>query len=351
LLEARARAQTGSAIRALMELGAKTARIERDGLESDVPIEEVRVGDIVLVRPGEKVPVDGRVISGQSNVDESMLTGETTPVKKGVGDDVIGATLNKTGAFRFTATRIGSDTVLQGIVRLVEQAQGSKAPIQKLADSVSGVFVPIVMVIAILTFAVWFVMAPVETRLTMALLTSVSVLVIACPCALGLATPTAIMVGTGRGAQNGILIKGGEALETAYKLNAVVFDKTGTLTLGHPSVTDVRPQQMEADELLRLAAAAEVGSEHPLGEAIVRAARERDLQLPKVTHFNAVAGSGIEATLAEKSVAIGNARLMNSLGITPDTDAASTLALAGKTPVFVAIDCQFAGIIAVADPI
>jgi Cu+-exporting ATPase len=237
LLEARARSQTSGAIRALMGLQSKTARVERDGQERDIALEEVRVNDIVLVRPGEKVPVDGRVLDGASSVDESMLTGEPLPVEKKAGDTVIGATLNKTGAFRMTATQVGNDTVLQQIVRLVQEAQGSKAPIQKLADTIAGYFVPIVICLAIATFMVWFIFAPVENRLTMALLTFVSVLIIACPCALGLATPTAIMVGTGRGAQSGILIKSAEALETAHKLNTVVLDKTGTITRGQPVVT------------------------------------------------------------------------------------------------------------------
>ncbi len=351
LLEARARAQTGSAIRALMGLQAKTARIEREGRELEVPLEEVRVGDIVLVRPGEKIPVDGQVISGQSSVDESMLTGEPLPVKKAPGDSVIGATLNGTGSFRFKATKVGSETVLQGIVRLVQQAQGSKAPIQKLVDRISGVFVPIVIVLAILSFMVWFVAAPVENRLTLALMTSVSILVIACPCALGLATPTAIMVGTGRGAQNGILIKGGEALETAHRLTSIVLDKTGTITLGQPSITDVVPQSMDKTELLRLVASAESGSEHPLGEAIVRAAKEKGLLLASVESFGAIAGHGIEAQVEGHQILIGNAKLMRERGIAPDEATASHLADEAKTPVFVAVDGKFAGIVAIADPV
>ena len=352
LLEARARAQTGGAIRALMGLQAKTARIERDGRESEVPLGEVRVGDIVLVRPGEKIPVDGEIISGESNVDESMLTGEPLPAKKNVGDRVIGATLNASGSFRFRATQVGSETVLQSIVRLVQEAQGSKAPLQKLADQISGVFVPIVICLAIATFVAWFLFAPPENRLTLALLTSVSVLVIACPCALGLATPTAIMVGTGRGAQNGILIKGGEALESAHKLTAIVLDKTGTITQGHPTVTDVLPQPfVDESELLRLVAGAERGSEHPLGEAIVRSAQERGLVLAQPTNFHAIVGHGIEASVEGRGVLIGNARLMREHGLNPDEDAAQILAQNGKTPMFVAVDGKFAGIIAVADPI
>ena len=368
LLEARARSQTSGAIRALMGLQAKTARVERDGREQDVPIEDVRVGDIVLVRPGEKVPVDGQVVDGASSVDESMLTGEPLPVEKKAGDGVIGATLNKTGAFKMRATKVGKDTVLQGIVRMVQEAQGSKAPIQKLADTISGYFVPVVICIAIATFMVWFVVAPVESRLQMALLTSVSVLVIACPCALGLATPTAIMVGTGRGAQNGILIKGGEALETAHKLTTVVLDKTGTITRGEPAVTDIWIDDLrftiddwkirqssivnrQFDELLRLVASAERGSEHPLGEAIVRAAQERGLELAKPQHFQAIAGHGIEAEIEGRKVLLGNAKLLRERGAVPNEAGAEKLAEAGKTPMFVAVDGRFAGIIAVADTV
>ena len=374
LLEARARAQTGGAIRALMGLQAKTARVARQGVEQDIPIEEVRVGDLITVRPGEKIPVDGLIEDGQSSVDESMLTGEAVPVKKVAGDSVIGATLNVTGSFRFRATKVGHDTTLQGIVRLVQQAQGSKAPIQHLADAISGIFVPLVICIAIATFVVWFIAAPTQNRLQMALLTSVSVLVIACPCALGLATPTAIMVGTGRGAGAGILIKGGEALETAHRLSAIVLDKTGTITRGQPSVTDIivepglRPlpnsnqtQSLEEgaspatsfdeNELLRLVASAERGSEHPLGEAIVRAARQRELKLSDATKFNAISGQGITAQVDGIEVAIGNLKLMRAQSIEPDQSAAQTLAAQGKTPVFVAIDGQLAGIIAIADPI
>jgi Cu+-exporting ATPase len=351
LLEARARAQTGSAIRALMGLQAKTARIERSGEEMEIPIENVQVDDVVLVRPGEKIPVDGIVVSGESSVDESMLTGEPLPNKKLVGDSVIGATLNKTGSFRFKATKVGSDTVLQGIVRLVQEAQGSKAPIQKLADTVSGYFVPIVIVLALLSFVVWFIAAPIENRLTLALLTSVSILVIACPCALGLATPTAIMVGTGRGAQNGILIKGGQALETAHKITAIVLDKTGTITEGKPGVTDLVPQGIEADALLHLVASAESGSEHPLGEAIVRSAKEKGFSLSPLESFNAVAGHGIEATVEGKKVLIGNARLLRERGLIPDENTSSQLSEAGKTPIFIAIDGKFAGVIAVADAV
>lgn len=351
VLQARANSQTGAAIKALMGLQPKTARVERDGQEQDIPISDVMVGDVVLVRPGEKVPVDGEVIDGVSSVDESMLTGEPLPVQKKTGDTVIGATLNKTGSFRLRATKVGRDTVLQQIVRLVQEAQGSKAPIQRLADKVAGVFVPIVICIAIAAFVVWFNVAPVEDRLTMALLTFVSVLIIACPCALGLATPTAIMVGTGRGAQSGVLIKGGAALETAHKLTEIVLDKTGTITEGQPTVTDVQPQStFSADELLQLAASAERGSEHPLGEAMVRSANERGLKLSQPQGFNAIAGHGIEAEVDERKVLLGNAKLMRDRNLTPDEASAQVLAEGGKTPMFVAIDGKFAGIIAVADP-
>jgi Cu+-exporting ATPase len=350
LLEAGARARTGGAIRALMGLQPKTARVERDGREQDIAIEEVIVGDIVLVRPGEKVPVDGEVVDGHSTVDESMLTGEPLPVTKQTGDTVIGATLNKTGAFRMRATKVGSDTVLQQIVRLVQEAQGSKAPIQKLADRISGVFVPLVLCVAIATFMVWFIAAPVENRLTMALLTFVSVLIIACPCALGLATPTAIMVGTGRGAQSGVLIKGGEALELAHKLTTIVLDKTGTITQGKPVVTDVLPQSSwTEDELLRFAASAERGSEHPLGEAIVASAQERGLALSQPQSFNAIAGHGIQANVDGRSVLMGNMKLLRDHNKTPNETAAQQLADGGKTAMFVAVDDAFAGIIAVAD--
>ncbi len=352
VLQAQANSQTSGAIKALMGLAPKTARVERDGVEQDIEIAQVLVGDIVLVRPGEKVPVDGEVVDGASSVDESMLTGEPLPVAKQAGDTVIGATLNKTGSFRLRATKVGRDTVLQQIVRLVQEAQGSKAPIQRLADKVSGVFVPIVICIAIATFVFWFNFAPVESRLSMALITFVSVLIIACPCALGLATPTAIMVGTGRGAQSGVLIKGGAALETAHKLTTIVLDKTGTITQGQPQVTDVLPASTwDAGELLRLAASGERGSEHPLGEAMVHSANKRGLGLSQPQGFNAVAGHGIEATVDGRQVLVGNARLMRERGLAADEDRAQVLAAQGKTPMFIAVDGAFAGLIAVADPI
>jgi P-type Cu+ transporter len=351
LLEARARSKTSGAIRALIGLQPKMARVLRDGVEQDIPVAQVLVGDQVLVRPGEKVPVDGEVIEGGSSVDESMLTGEPLPVQKGIGDTVIGATLNKTGSFRLRATKVGKDTVLQQIVRLVQEAQGSKAPIQRLADLIAGYFVPTVICVAIATFVVWFDVSPPETRLTMAVLTFVSVLIIACPCALGLATPTAIMVGTGRGAQSGILIKGGEALETAHKLTTIVLDKTGTITRGVPSVTDIIPAGTDEATLLSFAAAAEAGSEHPLGEAIVRSAGERGLAKAEARDFNALPGHGIEATVDGRKVLIGTALLLQDRDIAVDQEGAHRLADDGKTAIFVAIDGAFAGIIAISDPV
>jgi Cu+-exporting ATPase len=356
VLQARANSRTSGAIKALMGLAPKTARVERGGGEQDIPIDQVRVGDVILVRPGEKVPVDGVVLDGTSSVDESMLTGEPLAVTKKPGDTVIGATLNTSGSFRLRAAKVGADTVLQQIVRLVQEAQGSKAPIQRLADRVSGVFVPIVICVAIATFVAWFNIAPVESRLTMALTTFVSVLIIACPCALGLATPTAIMVGTGRGAQSGVLIKGGEALERAHRLTAIVLDKTGTITQGRPQVTDILPASTSpgtwsADELLRLAASAERGSEHPLGEAIVRSAQERGLSLSQPQNFNAIAGHGIEATVEARQVLVGNARLARERGLSVDEAALQVLARDGKTPMLVAVDGTFAGVIAVSDPV
>jgi len=351
LLEATARLRTGSAIRALMGLQSKTARVLRAGEEVDIPLENVLVGDVILVRPGEKIPVDGEVIEGKSSVDESMLTGEPLAVEKQIGDGVIGATINKTGAFQMRATKVGADTVLQQIVRLVQQAQGSKAPIQKLSDTVSGYFVPVVICLAIATFVVWFIAAPIETRLASSLISFVSVLIIACPCALGLATPTAIMVGTGRGAQLGILIKNAQSLETAHTLTTVVLDKTGTITQGAPKVTEIVARSIEENELLRLVASAERNSEHPLGEAIVVSAREKNLELLSPQNFNAIAGRGIEADIEGRKVLIGNAKLMRDNEITPDENAASGLAGQGKTPVFIAIDGKFVGIIAVADPV
>ena len=354
MLEARAKGRTGEAIRRLAGLQAKTARVVRDGVDVDVPVEDVVAGDIVLVRPGEKVPVDGIVEEGASTIDESMLTGESLPVEKTAGDEVFGATINKTGSFRFRATKVGKDTALQQIVKMVADAQGSKAPIARLADVISGIFTPIVIAIAIATFVVWFVAAPVDVRLSMALVNFVSVLIIACPCALGLATPTAIMVGTGRGAENGILIKGGESLETAHRIQTVVLDKTGTITEGKPAMTDVvlaPGSAVAVEELLRLAASAEAASEHPLGEAIGAGAKARDIAGVRVPDFAAAPGHGIEATVDGRRVLVGSAKLLGDRGT--DTSAlderAAELATDGKTPMFVAIDGGFAGLIAVAD--
>ncbi len=351
LLEARARSRTGGAIRALIGLSPKTARVVRAGAEVDVPVAEVRVGDVVRVRPGEKVPVDGTVLDGTSAVDESMLTGEPLPVTKAAGDTVIGATVNTTGSFRLTATKVGADTVLQQIVRLVQEAQGSKAPIQKLADTVSGYFVPAVLCLAVFTFVVWFNLTPPESRLTFALLTFVSVLIIACPCALGLATPTAVMVGTGRGAQAGILIKGGEPLESAGRLTTVVLDKTGTVTEGRPAVTEVVAAGVSEADLIRLAAAAEGQSEHPLAHAVIAAAQGRGLSVPPATAFEAVPGHGLAATVEGRTVLVGNARLLTSRDVAFDAGVVERTAAAGRTTLLVAVDGTFVGLLAVADPV
>ncbi|MCH8995112.1 MAG: copper-translocating P-type ATPase [Chloroflexi bacterium] len=352
-LEARAKGQTSAAIKRLMGLRAKTARVVRDGEELDVPIEDVAAGDIVVVRPGEKIPADGVVVAGRSSVDESMLTGESLPVEKGPEDEVFGATINKVGSFRFRATKIGKDSALSQIIRLVQDAQGSKAPIQRLADVVASYFVPIVIGLALATFGVWSIFGP-APAVTFALLNTVAVLIIACPCALGLATPTAIMVGTGKGAEHGILIRGGESLETAHKITTVVFDKTGTITEGKPSVTDVvTADGLAADDLLRLAASAERGSEHPLGEAIVGAARERGLSLAEAQQFQAVPGHGVEAEVDGRRLVLGNLKLMEDRrlalnGLAPQGE---TLSQEGKTPMFVAVDGQVVGVIAVADTV
>ena len=352
MLESRAKGRTGEAIRRLVGLQPKTARVLRGGTEIDIPLAEVQVGDVLVVRPGEKVPVDGVVRDGASAVDESMLTGESLPVEKSAGDGVFGGTMNRTGSFRFTATRVGKDTALQQIVRLVQDAQGQRAPIARLADVISGIFTPVVISIAIATFAAWFVLAPPETRFTDALVAFVSVLIIACPCALGLATPTAIMVGTGKGAEHGVLVKGGESLETAHRLDTIVLDKTGTITEGRPVLTDVVPVDGWAEaDLLRLVASAERGSEHPLGEAIVRAARERGIALVDAEQFHAVAGHGVQAAVEGRMLLLGNAKLMADRGIdTGGLDArAAELAETGRTPMFAAVDGRAAGLVAVAD--
>ena len=352
-LEARARSHTSDAIRRLIGLAPRSARVIRDSVERDLPIEEVRRGDLVQVRPGEKVAVDGVVRDGSSAIDESMVTGESMPVTKRAGDEVIGGTLNTSGAFRFEATRVGRDTVLAQIVRLVQDAQGSKAPIQRLADRVTAYFVPAVLAIAALTFAVWFAFGP-EPAFNLALLNAVAVLIIACPCALGLATPTSIMVGTGKGAENGVLFRDAEALERLHKVAAVVLDKTGTLTEGRPRVTDVvvADGALGEDDLLRLAAAAERGSEHPLGEAIVRYAREElELSIAEPSGFEAIAGQGITARVDDHEVRVGRPEYIEGQGITLDTLATrgQKLAAAGKTPIYVAVDGRQAGVIAIAD--
>jgi Cu+-exporting ATPase len=354
LLESRAKGRTGDAIARLIGLQPKTARVVRGESEIDIAVEEVVPGDVVIVRPGEKIPVDGLVESGASAVDESMLTGESLPVEKTAGETVFGATLNKTGTFKFVATKVGKDTALQQIVKLVSDAQGSKAPIARTADVISGIFTPVVICIAIATFVVWFILAPEDSRFTLALVNAVSVLIIACPCALGLATPTAIMVGTGKGAENGVLIKGGESLETAHKLQTIVLDKTGTITRGEPRLTDViTTGGVSEEELLKLAASAERGSEHPLGEAIVRAAEMRGLPFNEALNFKAVAGHGIEAEVGGRRLLLGNLKLMRERAVAVDdfSERAAALALEGKTPMYAAIDGRLAGVLAVADEI
>src|SRR5688572_4040434 len=360
-LEARAKGRTSEAIKKLMGLRAKIARIVREGVETEVPIDDVRVGDVVLVRPGEKVPVDGVIIEGRSAVDESMLTGESLPVEKEPGDPIIGATLNKLGLLKFEATKVGKETALAQIIKLVEDAQGSKAPIQKLADQVSAVFVPIVIAIALLTFAVWYFIVPqisnyqfTDSAFTTALINMVAVLVIACPCAMGLATPTAVMVGTGKGAELGILFKNSEALERAGKVNIVVLDKTGTLTKGQPAVTNMvlsDQSSMNSEELLRLAASVEKGSEHPLGEAIWAEATARGLSLTEVAGFEAEPGNGVRAEVQGGSVAVGNIRMMNAHGFSLDglESEVTRLQSEAKTVMLVAIDGKVEGVIAVAD--
>jgi len=352
-LEARARGQTSEAIKKLIGLQPKAALVIRDGQESEVPVEDVRVGDLIVVRPGERVPVDGIVRQGYSSLDESMVTGESIPVDKNAGDEVIGATINQTGSFQFEATKVGKDTTLARIIRLVEEAQGSKAPIQRLADVIASYFVPIVIGIATITFVVWYFTGP-APALTFALLNFVAVLIIACPCALGLATPTAIIVGTGKGAEHGVLIRSAEALERFYQINTVLLDKTGTLTRGEPAVSDIMAApNYSQKEVLRLAASAERGSEHPLGEAILQAAAERKLKLSPVTDFKALPGRGVEALVEGKKLTLGNLRLMqegdlplNGLG-----EAAERLREEGKTVMFLSLDSQVTGIIALADTI
>ena len=352
-LESRAKGRTTGAIRRLVGLQARTARLVRPHGDVDVPIEQVQPGDLLRVRPGEKVPVDGVVAEGSSAVDEAMLTGEAMPVTKGPGDEVIGATLNTTGSFVFRATRVGRDTALAQIVEMVRRAQGSKAPIQRLADQISGIFVPVVLGVAATTFALWWLLGP-EPKVTLALAAFITVVIIACPCAMGLATPTAIMVGTGRGAEAGILVRGGEALENAHRVTAVILDKTGTLTRGKPAVAEVLPTgDLAPDDLLRLAAAVEAGSEHPVAGAILLAARERGLAFPGGDAFVATAGGGAEATVDGRVVLVGSARFLGERGVDLDDLAAAGEAQAavGRTPVFLAVDGVPGGLIAISDPV
>jgi Cu+-exporting ATPase len=353
LLEARARAGTGQAIRELIGLRPRTARVVRDGAEREVPIEEVRVGDEVIVRPGERVPVDGEIVDGRSTIDEAMVTGESIPADRAPGDAVVGGTVNQTGSFRYRATAVGSDTLLAHIIRLVREAQASKAPIQRLADAVASYFVPAVMLIAIATFVVWFLIGP-DPALTFGLVSAVSVLIIACPCALGLATPLSIMVGTGRGAQNGVLVRSAEALETAHRVGIVVLDKTGTLTRGEPALTDVVPAEgFSEKELLRLAASAERVSEHPLGEAVVRGAIERGLELDEPREFESVTGRGVRATVQGREVVVGSGRLLREAGVDSGSleEVAGRLEEQGGTAIRVGIDGRAAGVLGVADTV
>jgi Cu+-exporting ATPase len=355
-LEARAKRNTASALRALAGLQPKSARLERAGRDVDVPIEQVRRGDIVLVRPGERIPVDGEIIAGESAVDESMISGESMPVSKTVGDRVTGGTINRTGAFRYRATTLGADSVLARILRVMRDAQASRAPIQALADRISAIFVPTVLAISAATFVIWLVAAG-EQSLARALAASVSVLIIACPCAMGLAVPTAVMVATGRGAQLGVLIKGGEALQRAGEVTLVALDKTGTVTEGRPTVTDVIPNPNgpvhDTADLLRLAASLESVSEHPLADAIVRHARERGLSIEPPDAFVAFPGRGVRATTGGRSVAIGNASLMREMGVDVTTLGAplDQVGEEGKSPVMLAVDGVLAGLLAIADPL
>jgi Cu+-exporting ATPase len=367
-VEETAKGRASQAIRKLLELGAKTARVVRDGAEIEIPAEEIAVGDVMLVRPGEKIPTDGIIESGQSAVDESMATGESMPVNKHLGDEVIGATVNQFGLLKVRATKIGKDTFLSQVIKLVEECQGSKVPIQEFADRVTGIFVPIVIGLALLTVATWLLLPKTMGNLinigsvlpwvdpnlgviTLALVSMVAVLVIACPCALGLATPTALMVGSGIGAEHGILIRSGEAIQTMKDIKMVVFDKTGTITVGKPAVTDVVPIGFDRADLLRLAAAAEQGSEHPLGRAIVVGAEAGGLDLPEPEGFIAVRGQGIEATLDGRQVLVGSRRFMSERGIEPETAESTLVGLEeqAKTAMLVAVDGRLAGVIAVAD--
>ncbi|WP_396928202.1 heavy metal translocating P-type ATPase [Mycolicibacterium sp.] len=353
LLEARAKAGTGEAIRALLGLQARTARVLRDGTEAEIPVGEVVVGDEILIRPGEKIPVDATVVTGESAVDESMVTGESMPVTKHPGDTVIGATVNTTGSLRVCARKVGADTMLAQIIRMVQQAQASRAPIQRLADAISAYFVPVVIAIAIATFAVWFVAGP-APALTLALVSAVAVLIIACPCALGLATPLSIMVATGKGAQAGILIRSAEALETAHRLDTIVLDKTGTITAGKPALTDVVAIHPFSDrDLLSLVASAEADSEHPVAGAIVAGARMRGVDVPAAEEFVSITGKGVRATVSGNVVLVGTAALLDENGVTSSElgQIGASLAASGKTPILAAVDGRPAAVLAVADTV
>ncbi|TMW70156.1 heavy metal translocating P-type ATPase [Alteribacter natronophilus] len=349
--EAKAKGETSTAIKKLMNLQAKTARVVRDGEEREIPVDDVKEGDHIVVRPGERVPVDGVIVKGTSSVDESMLTGESIPVSKGTDDQVIGATINKTGSFTFRASKVGKDTTLSQIIRMVNEAQGSKAPIQRMVDVISAYFVPAVVAIATVSFLVWLVFGP-DPSFIFALTTFIAILIIACPCALGLATPTAIMVGTEKGADHGVLIKDASSLEQAHKVNTVVLDKTGTITEGKPALTDiVAAERYDETELLTMAASIETASEHPLGEAVVRGAKEKSLSLSEPESFNSITGHGIEARWNGRDCLAGNEKLMRERGIDLSgmDAAASSLAAQGKTPMYIAADGHIAGIVAVAD--
>ena len=351
-LEAVSKGKTSEAIKKLMGLAPKTARVIRNDQEIEIAIDQVVTGDILIVRPGEKIPVDGEIIEGYSAVDEAMITGESIPVEKRVGDQVVGASINKNGSFQFKATKVGKDTTLAQIIHLVEEAQGSKAPIAKLADKVSGIFVPIVMALAAISGLLWYFLG--QESWVFALSITISVLVIACPCALGLATPTAIMVGTGKGAENGVLIKSGDALEETQKVQTIVFDKTGTITEGRPVVTDIKTfNNADSDEILQIAASAEVGSEHPLGEAIVATAKDRRLALTPSQDFQAIPGHGLQVSLNGQVVLLGNRKLMvdHAIDLSVGNGLSDQLAAEGKTPMFIAVDGKLLGIIAVADTV
>jgi len=352
-LELKAKGRTSEAIKKLIGLQAKTARVVRDGKEIDLPVEEVIVGDVVVVRPGDKVPVDGEVQEGSSSIDESMLTGESMPVDKQVGDEVMGGTINKTGSFKFKATKVGKDTALANIIRMVKDAQGSKAPIQRVVDAVSGYFVPAVMILAILSFVAWYLFGP-EPRIIYATIVLVTTLIIACPCALGLATPTSLTVGIGKGAENGILIRSGDALQTSQKLDAIILDKTGTITRGEPALTDVVVASgRKEEEILRLAASLERGSEHPLGEAIVKGAEARNVKLADAEGFTAIPGQGVSGRIDGHDILLGNAKLMRDRNVALGAlgNHWQRLAGEGKTPMYVAIDGQPGGLVAVADTV